>query len=310
MGKFVEYPVKHLISFDAVETSPTSASQMTVKEMISEVANYRRRWDTATKDGTYDQGVVQKVEEQFLVNFIFRSNLEEGHGLRTLDETRSFLGRIFSRRDFPRPLSLEEQETLNMRNAYETLLAKIKREELDRDYGLLEASLLKEIHRVILQDIPLSKGLTKPGEMSNKPRMTEFRGEIYYYANPEDMESAVVNLLDKYNFLFDTCTKDGLTNFKDLCDFFKTCAWILLELLDLHPFSDGNGRLCRILCSYSLSKLNPFPTPIYSVWTDSPNDAYIEALVEGRNSPGRMLNIVLKNHLSITHFNVAEWLEC
>ena len=83
MGKVVEYPVKHLISFDAVETSPTSASQVTVKEMISEIANYRRRWDTATKDGTYDQGVVQKVEEQFLVNFIFRSNLEEGHGLRT-----------------------------------------------------------------------------------------------------------------------------------------------------------------------------------------------------------------------------------
>ena len=294
MGKVVEYPVKHLISFDAVEISPTSASQMTVKEMISEVAKYRKRWDTATKDGTYDKEVVRKVEEQFLVNFIFRSNLEEGHGLRTLDETKSFLGSILSRRDFPRPLSLEEQETINMRNAYENLLAKIKREELDRDYGLLETSLLKEIHRVILQDIPLPKGFTKPGKMSNKPRVTEFRGEIYYYANPEDMESAVDNLLDKYNFLFDSCAKDELTNFEDLCDFFKTCAWILLELLDLHPFSDGNGRLCRILCSYSLSKLNPFPTPIYSVWTDSPNDAYIEALVEGRNSPGRMFLLCLK----------------
>ena len=82
--------------------------------------------------------------------------------------------------------------------------------------------------------------------------------------------------------------------------------WPEKFLLDLHPFSDGNGRLCRILCSYSLSKLNPFPTPIYSVWNDSPNDAYIEALVEGRNSPGRMLNIVLTNNLSIRHFNVAE----
>ena len=290
MGKVVEYPVKHLISFDAVESSSTltTPSQMTVKEMISEIASYRKRWHTSTKDGIYDQEVVKKVEEQFLVNFIFRSNLEEGHGLRTLDETKTFLGSILARRDFPRPLSLEEQETINMRNAYENLLAKIKREELDRDYGLLETSLLKEIHRVILQDIPLPKGFTKPGKMSNKPRVTEFRGEIYHYANPEDMESAVESLLDKYNFLFDSCTKDGLTDFEDVYNFFKTCAWILLELLDLHPFSDGNGRLCRILCSYSLSKLNPFPTPIYSVWTDSPNDAYIEALVEGRNSPGRM----------------------
>ena len=294
MGEVFEYPVKHLISFDAVQSSSITASRKTVKEMISEIANYRKRWDTATKYGIYDREVVRKVEEQFLVNFVFRSNLEEGHGLRTLDETKSFLGSILSRRDFPRPLSLEEQETINMRNAYQKLLAKIKREELDRDYGLLEASLLKEIHRVILQDVPLPKGFTKPGKMSNKPRVTEFRGEIYHYGNPEDMESAVNNLLDKYNFLFDSCTKDGLTNFEDLFDFFKTCAWILLELLDLHPFSDGNGRLCRILSSYSLSKLNPFPTPIYCVWTDSPNDAYIEALVEGRNSPGRMFLLYLR----------------
>ena len=124
MRKVPEYPVKHLISFDAVESSSTTASQMTVEEMISEIANYRKRWDTATKDGTYDQEVVKQVEEQFLVNFIFRSNLDEGHGLRTLDETKSFLGRIFCPRDFSLPLSLEEQQTLNMRNAYENLLAR------------------------------------------------------------------------------------------------------------------------------------------------------------------------------------------
>ena len=52
MGKVAEYPVKHLISFDAVESSSTTASQMTVEEMISKIANYRKRWDTATKDGT------------------------------------------------------------------------------------------------------------------------------------------------------------------------------------------------------------------------------------------------------------------
>ena len=124
MGKVAEYPLKHLISFDVVESSSTTVSQMTVEEMISDIANYRKRWDTATKDGTYDHEVVKKVEEQFLVNFIFRSNLEEGHGLRTLDETKSFLGRIFCPRDLSLPLSLEEQQTLNMRNAYENLLAR------------------------------------------------------------------------------------------------------------------------------------------------------------------------------------------
>ena len=185
--------------------------------------------------------------------------------------------------------SFKEQETINLKVAYENLLDKIKREERPSDYGLVEVSLLEETHRLILQDIPLSKGFTKPGKISTNPRVTEFNGDIYHYPTPEDMESAVSNLLDKYNFLFDSCTKgeSGLKDFDDFYSLFKTCAWLLFELLDLHPFSDGNGRLCRILCSYSLSKLNPFPTPIYNVWTDSSKDDYIKALVEARMSPGR-----------------------
>ena len=211
--------------------------------------------------------------------------MEEGHGLTTLPETEAFLRNCSSRRNF----SLKEQETINLRVAYENLLAKINREERASDYGLMEVSLLEETHRLILQDIPLPKGFTKPGRMSNNPRVTEFKGELYHYANPEDMESAVSNLLDKYNFLCDSYThgKGELKDFDDFYSLFKTCAWLLFELLDLHPFSDGNGRLCRILCSYALSKLNPFPTPIYNVWTDSSKHDYIEALVEARKSPGR-----------------------
>ena len=216
--------------------------------------------------------------------------MEEGHGLTTFAETETFLRYCSSRRNSASSFSLEEQETINLRVAYENLLARIIGElEQASDYGLLEVSLLEETHRLILQDIPLPKGFTKPGKMSNNIRVTEFKGELYHYANPEDMESAVSNLLDKYNFLFDSCTegKGKLKDFDDFYNLFKTCAWLLFELLDLHPFSDGNGRLCRILCSYSLSKLNPFPTPIYNVWSNSSKHDYIEALVEARKSPGR-----------------------
>ena len=151
------------------------------------------------------------------------------------------------------------------------------------DYGLLEASLLEETHRIILQDIPPpAKDSTKPGEMSNKRRIAEFNGEIYEYQNPGDMKHAVNNLLDKYNLLFDSCTKNELASYDDYYSLFKISAWLLFELLDLHPFSDGNGRLCRILCSYSLSKFTPSPTPVYNVWTSSSKDDYKQALVDTR----------------------------
>ena len=98
-----------------------------------------------------------------------------------------------------------------------------------------------------MEGVDLPKGSTKPGEFSTKPRYTEFNGEHYDYPEPEDMEKAVYNILDMYNNWFDLCTKADLEDFDDFY-LFKTCAWLLFELLDLHPFADGNGRLCRILC--------------------------------------------------------------
>ena len=298
MDETGDYPIRSLISFDALEnpswhsSSRSNAIQRkTVTEMITQVAEYHKRWKKALADNIYSEELIKKVQQEFLVDFIFHVNVEEGHGLTTRMETENFLRNCSSGRNMTAcsSLSLKEQETVNLRNGYVNLLEKIKTEERTNDYGLLEVSLLKETHRLILHDIPLPEGFTKPGQMSNKPRVTEFNGELYYYANPEDMESAVCDLLDKYNFLFDSCLKEKreLQECDDVYSLFKTCAWLLFELLDLHPFSDGNGRLCRILCSYSLSKLNPFPTPIYNVWTDSSKGDYIEALVEARMSPDR-----------------------
>ena len=290
MGKVIDCPVKDLISFTALENpwhTTNTSQRKTVEEMITGITEYHKRWEQAAKENIYSQELIKKVKEQFLADFIFHVNVEEDHGISTLRETENFLRNYSSPRNLARSFSIEEQETINLKNAYQNLADKVKREERPCDYGLLEASLLQETHRLILQDVPLPRGFTPPGKMSNKPRVTEFRGEIYHYANPEDMESAVSNVLDKYNFLFDHCTRDELKNPNGIYDLFKTCAWMLMELLDLHPFSDGNGRLCRILCSYSLSKLNPFPTPIYNVWTDSSKGDYIQALVEARLSPGR-----------------------
>lgn len=107
-----------------------------------------------------------------------------------------------------------------------------------------------------------------------KGGFTNFEGEWYeypYLPDAEQMENAVTRFLDGCNRRFDLCTKHmkhGLKDFDDFYYVFKTCAWLLFELLDLHPFGEGNGRLCRILSNYLLSTFSPFPTPVYNVWTD------------------------------------------
>ena len=41
---------------------------------------------------------------------------------------------------------------------------------------------------------------------------------------------------------------------------FQLASWLLFEVVSLHPFEDGNGRLCRLLWCYSLMRDGlPFP---------------------------------------------------
>ena len=281
------------IDFDPLENPPwrtqvglsceQSDLKKTPKEMISDIMNFHKRWEE--EENKYDQVMVEEVKDKFFLEFITHVSKEEEHGVSTIEETTSVLrpphGLIRSQ-------SIQEQETINLEKAYEYLLGKVKDEEKASDYGLLEVSLLQDTHRIILKDLPLpTKGSTEPGKLSNARKITEFKGEVYEYQCPEDMTNAVNKLLDKYNYLFARCTKNRLDEYEDYYNLLRLCAWLLFELLDLHPFSDGNGRLCRILGSYLLSFFTPFPTPIYNVWTQSSKADYQQALVDARKSNTR-----------------------
>lgn len=283
--------LKDLLPFQALEAPAWRKTKgLSVEKMIKRIMKYSKEWEERKKD-KYESDLIKQVYQDFLVEFILHVNMEEEKGFSTYEETDEFLKSCHTGGiNLKRSISKSEQETLNLRKAYEHLLDKIKKEELSSDYGLLEISLLQETHRILLQGVPLEDSSTKPGIFSNQIRKTEFEGKTYYYPylpDPGRMENAVMEILDKCNTRFDCCTRDGLKEFEDFYFLFKTCAWLLFELLDLHPFGDGNGRLCRILCSYLLSTFSPFPTPVYNVWTDSTEYDYKKALYDTRNTADR-----------------------
>ena len=284
-----EYRLDVMLDFDALENPPWRTQEglscdvkKTVQQMISDIMKFHKRWEE--EKNKYDQKMVKEVKDKFIREVITHLRKEEEHGVSTIEQTTSVLrpphGSI-------RSPSIQEQETINLEKAYDYLLSKIKTEEEPRDYGLLEVSLLQDAHRITLKDLPLPKGSSEPGTLSNARKITKFKGEVYEYPRPEDMTKEVHKLLDKYNFFFDRCTKHRLDEYEDYYNLFRLCAWLVFELLDLHPFSDGNGRLCRLLGSYLLSFFTPFPTPIYNVSTQSKWEDYLQALVDARNSNTR-----------------------
>eukprot|EP01102_Stenamoeba_stenopodia_P020562 TRINITY_DN8074_c0_g1_i1.p1 TRINITY_DN8074_c0_g1~~TRINITY_DN8074_c0_g1_i1.p1 ORF type:complete len:160 (+),score=23.27 TRINITY_DN8074_c0_g1_i1:648-1127(+) len=60
---------------------------------------------------------------------------------------------------------------------------------------------------------------------------------------------------------------------------FALAAFAQFHFVDLHPFVDGNGRVCRLLSKFILDSVCPLPFPMFPNRT-----AYLRVLIEGRKS--------------------------
>ena len=257
--------------------------QKSVSEMLKDIEVFQARWQQIEhKFGNAVDGVIRQME----LKFYFHVNLEEEHGLGTCEETKEVLNRMFHRMD--EKFSREEQEVVNLYHAYQHLKELLQDKE---NTSLLAEEVLLETHRKVLQSVDLN-GRTPAGVYSDKMRFAEFKGETYVYQGMQGLttQQSVQCILDRYNSLIQATKEhwnDDGRRLKCIEDVFKCSAYLLFELLDVHPFSDGNGRLCRLLASYSLAVMTPFPTPIYNVWSDTSKEDYVDALIETRKSKKR-----------------------
>ncbi len=227
----------------------------------------------------------RELDRKFLHKFLFHCNVEEGHGCGTLEDTKNCLDE--DNKDGRRlDISEGKQETIKLDKAQHYRLH-IKKGESDvKLHWFIEESMLQAINKIIREGIELKTDASKPGVYSNQVRKTKFKKETYTYQFPEDMQDAVNECLCKFNSLY-TDAQSESDDEKKLQKLFKACSWFLFEMLDLHPFGDGNGRLCRLLCSYVLSTCTPFPSPIHNVFSDSCLDDFKQALVDARQSKDR-----------------------
>ena len=186
----------------------------------------------------------------------------------------------------------KKQETINLYKGLvylEKLISEencsTKEEEEDLDKLLDVKECIEKAHEILTTDV-LSDEMI-PGQFSTRGRYGKFNNEIYHYPHfkTENIaEAAVQSIVDEYH--------NHLVNIKEeiknpmtlelLEKIFKVATSFLFSFLQLHPFSDGNGRLGRLLCSHVLGLFSPFPTAIYNVFSSTRHGDYVQALVNAR----------------------------
>ena len=128
--------------------------------------------------------------------------------------------------------------------AHRRLLEAAKRKQV------LSEELIKETHTIMMTGLVTDKGTLQPGTY----RTEESYAGDYVFPSPEDVPRGVAVIVAEYN----KRAKEGH-------DRMDLAAWLFYKMITLHPFKDGNGRICRLLWCYSLMRDGlPFPLSMSS----------------------------------------------
>lgn len=183
-------------------------------------------------------------------------------------------------------------ERLNVGKTWNFLKSKLEKENAE-DYGLLDIEWIKDLHFSLMTGVIDPYLNTGPGKFSFAPRDTVYKGNFHEYPhfqNDKEWFDVIQPKLDLYNTLYCFLKNQDMSE-KIIESLYKLVAWIFLQIIKLHPFSDGNGRCCRIIAAYIMCLINPFPCPIYNnIYNPTQNnEIYIDSVIEG-HSTGNLQN--------------------
>lgn len=191
-----------------------------------------------TAHGKLDDNQLKKINYKFRLEWNYNSNSMEGNTL-TIAETRSVM--VGNLDVHQKPL----HDVLEMKGHDEIVsdILKIGKGELR-----LSEKRIQQIHKAIIHE---SDEIRKEQIGVWKKQANEiinYKGEKYGFAAPDEVPEKMHDLLNRTNAALDAvfAKKKNAPHPLDVAFKFH------LEVLDIHPFHDGNGRVARILSNLIL----------------------------------------------------------
>jgi len=211
---------------------------MSIPEKLQIINKLKDKADELMPKKDWDQSFLEQVK----VKFTYNSNKIEGNTI-TYGQTVKLL------QDLVTPKHATTGEVLDIVNHHLVLNIVFK------NYHLKDISeeSIQELHRALMKNIEQwsDDGLYSPGQYKTFENVTvRSTGKIYVYMQPKDVPQAMVDLIEETN------TRLEKTDINDPKKHPLTVAtWFHQKFLnEIHPFSDGNGRIGRIFTNLILLK--------------------------------------------------------
>lgn len=198
--------------------------------------NIQRKRERLSEMRPLTQGEVERLAEEFMIDFTYNSNAIEGNTL-TLKETALALeGMTIDQK----PLK-DHLEAVGHRDAF-LYVQDVAKQELP-----LSENVIKNIHALVLMNRPDDKGVYRRIPVRIMGAYTE-------PVQPYMIESRMTELL--------SANEERKNTMTDI----ERIALFHLEFEGIHPFIDGNGRTGRLILNLDLIR-NGYP-PINVKFTD------------------------------------------
>ncbi|CUI14218.1 cell division protein, Fic-like, putative [Bodo saltans] len=139
----------------------------------------------------------------------------------------------------------------------------------------LTVGLLRETHRIMMEGsfVDDEDNMLAAGVLRSQPEEEVCAG-LWQFIAPDEVLNAVTNLVKRYEQLRE----------ENHCPV-ALATHLFYYLITIHPFMNGNGRLCRMMLAWSLMR-DGFPFPVsLSSGRAAARDHYMQAINCARGMP-------------------------
>lgn len=270
-------------------------------EVIKEVAKFRDKYEQLPP-GEMPLFRDERITFAMVVNYIHHLNTGELVGTQMKEETREVLLTVLPSQaaevSLVLPLSCNECHTAEVKETMNTYAALMHVHSLHHEMentGLLTVQQVCDINGLLLKGIHHNAGVIR-----KTYAYTNWYHGRHFYPSPEVVEEQFYALIDRHNMRMNVRPHNATTE-EDTAYVFNAAARLLFDFVDTHPFSDGNGRTCRLLANYVLSLITPFPVGLNRATDKGERNDYLDAIVHCREHPEegpcRLAAMLLENAL-------------